>query len=151
MMQLVHVLTPSILLALDGGLNIVGFWRAKRNAKPHPVVTRVFDLYSTPNGKPRFVNGGFETDGLGCMRLLWALLDSYALAGTEMVHQRFSALFADNPDEALRAGLRIYSGTDATASGEPAYFSAAQWEHHPIEMAAIKSLGKFARDGAVPR
>lgn len=149
-MQLVHILTPSVLLALDDELNLIGFWRAKRNVKPHSAVTRVFDLYSTPNGKARFVDGGFETDALGCFRLLWAVMAEYPLSSNQAIRKHFSALFSDNPDDALRATHRVYSGMDHMVAGEPAYFSAIQWEHHPAEMAAIKSLGEFVRSNNPP-
>ena len=149
-MQIVHVLTPSILLALDDGLNIVGVRRVPSNYRPEPGAVCVSDLYSTPHGKPRFVEGGFETDGLGCTVLGSWVARERPKASDRAARNRFYALFADNPDEATKAALRIYVGTDATAVGEPAYFSSAQWANHPDEMAAIKMLGEIARTGTVP-
>ncbi|WP_176595658.1 MULTISPECIES: hypothetical protein [Sphingobium] len=145
-MQLVHVLSASIVLQLNDQLNIDRIWRVPHHHRPDPCVIRVFDLYSTPNGKPCFMDGGFQTDGLGCMRLAYWVGQERPSASDQAARNRFRALFADNPDEALKATLRIYLGTDVLAPGECGYFSAQQWFHHPTEMQAIAMIGQIARN-----
>lgn len=149
-MQLIHILSSSILLWVDENLDIDGMMRVRLNMRARPHVTRIHNLVSTANGKPRFVDDCFETDGLGCARILWWLLDEHAGSSGKTIYSRFCELFTDNPDDALKAALRIYLGTDASAPGESGYFCNQQWRNHPREMGAIQLLGQMWRSGLIP-
>ena len=140
-MHLVHIASPSIVLLLTERLDIQAVWRVRRSYRPPPCVIRVNELASTPDGSPRFDQGTFETDALGCIRLLWWIVGRHTAASAKVHFDRFNALFGDNPTDALKTALRILWGIDATASGEHAYFCAQQWRNHPTEMGAMALLG----------
>jgi hypothetical protein len=139
-MKLVHVDEPSIVLLLDDALNIVQAWRVRRNKRLAACVIRVAGLRSTPHG-PAIRDDHFETDGLGCIRLLLWITNERPDASTKVNFHRFERLFSDNPTDAITATLRILTGHEARAAGETSYFISQQWAHHPNEMAAIKALG----------
>jgi hypothetical protein len=142
-MELVYVDEPSILLLLDEGLNIVHAQRVRRNKQLPPCIIRLAGLHSTSHRQPAIRDDHFETDGLGCIRLLlWITLERPD-ASTKANFNRFERLFSDNPTDAITATLRILTGQEARAAGETAYFIAQQWRHHPAEMAAIKALGSM--------
>jgi hypothetical protein len=140
-MELVHVDEPSILLLLDEALNIVHAWRVRRNKRLAACVIRVTGLRSTAHGQPALRDDHFETDGLGCIRLLLWITNERPDASTKANFHRFERLFSDNPTDAITATLRILTGHEARAAGETSYFISQQWAHHPDEMAAIKALG----------
>lgn len=140
-MELVHVDEPSILLLLDEARNIVHAWRVQRNKQLAPCIIWVAGLRSTAHGQPAIRNDYFETDGLGCIRLLLWITTERPDASTKANFNRFERLFSDNPTDAITATLRILTGTEKRAAGETAYFVAQQWAHHPAEMAAIQALG----------
>lgn len=140
-MNLVHVDEPSILLLLDEALNIVRAWRVRRNWPLAECIIRVTGLRSTPHGRPAIRDDHFETDALGCIRLLFWITIERPDASTKANYNRFERLFSDNPTDAITATLRILTGHEARAAGETSYFISQQWAHHPEEMAAIKALG----------
>lgn len=140
-MEMVHVDEPSILLLLDEARNIVHAWRVRRNKRLAPCIIRVAGLRSTAHGRPAIRDEYFETDGLGCIRLLLWITNQRPDASTKANFNRFERLFSDNPTDAITATLRILTATEKRAAGETAYFIAQQWAHHPAEMAAIKVLG----------
>lgn len=146
-MELVYVVSPSIVLLLDDNLNIARAWRWKASKSLPACVVRATHLDATADGRPGFEGDTFETDGLGAIRLLWWIINERPDASQNFQFKRFLALFNNNPLDALKASFRVFSGTHANAPGEVAYFCAQQWRHHPNEMAAIAKLGEIARRG----
>lgn len=144
-MELVHIDGPSILLLLDDRLNIVRVWRVRSNKKLAPCIIRLAGLRCTAHGQPAIRDDYFETDGLGCMRLLWWITTDRPNASTKANFHRFERLFSHNPHDAITATLRILTGREARAAGETAYFISQQWAGHPAEMAGLAVLGSLAR------
>jgi hypothetical protein len=142
-MHLVYVETPSIMLLLTDTLDIMRAQRVRRGTSLLPHVIRVQNLISKPDGTPRFDDGDFQTDGLGCIRLLWWIMNERPNATNRAKRDRFLALFSDNPCDAVAAPLRILFGTEAIAAGENSYFTAQQWRNHPEEMAALALIGSM--------
>lgn len=142
-MQLAYIETASVILLLNDALDIHRVQRVSRGKRLLPHVIRVADLYNTPGGSPRLTESAFETDGLGCIRLLWWIIHERPNASATVHLNRFNALFSDNPADTLRAVLRVFAGTWKAAPGEEGFFCADQWAHHPREMAAIALLGSI--------
>lgn len=142
-MHMLHIEEASIVLLLNDTLDIVRAWRVRRSYCPPSCVVRLRALLSTPCGKPTISDGYFTTDGLGCVRLLWWIINERPHATAITIRNRFDALFADNPNDAVLAALRVFDGSWEAAPGEQAFFVNEQWDHHPREMAALAVIGTF--------
>lgn len=143
--ELILIEEPSIVLLLDEALNIVRAWRVRRRQRLAPCVARVTGLRATAHGQPTFRDQHFETDGLGCIRLLWWITAERPDASGIANLNRFQGLFCNNPTDAITATLRILTGRETQAAGETAYFICQQWTHHPEEIAALALLGEISR------
>jgi hypothetical protein len=141
--KLIYIEAPSLVLALNDALDIEAAWKVRRNKRLLPCVQRIPLMIATPSSRPRLTDHFFETDGLGCIRLLLWLMDQHPTSRPSGTLNRFMALFDHNPVDALSAPMRIILNAETSAAGENQYFINQQWLHHPTEMAALKALGSF--------
>lgn len=145
--QLVHIAEPSVLLLLTDTLDIVRAQHVPRSYRAQEFVIRLRSMVAATCGAPRIDGDQYHADGLGVWRLLLWKMERRPNASPAATLDAFDRLFDGNPRDALKASLRIYTGT--TAGGEAGYFVQDQRNRHPREMGAIAIIGAMHRSGQI--